>query len=108
MDSIPNNPDFTMLIGLDSKGDIYIDMLSDFPARKATDIAELIFLLTSGELNGDILNCLRNHEKEMIKSKEQDHRGVTTIIKVLKKLTTHYDESPLIDALQILGGGEMK
>lgn len=90
--------DFCLLIGLDSKGNIFLESISDFKKEKAADTAELLYAITNGLLNDDINKHLYN----LIQEDPSKKQSILMIIKKLNSLNSAKDAPPLIDALQVM------
>lgn len=99
--NVEMSPSFNLIIGLDKNNDITLDIISGLPKSKLTDIAELLFLFTSGALNDDLIAYLSRYGKASGKQNE-----INAILKLFKKLSDRYGEKPLIDSLQLMHGGD--
>lgn len=94
MSEIPVNK-FCFLVGLDSNGEMYIETIFNCQDKNNEDIAELLFLVTSGALNTDI--------KKHISKQCKGQGIVASIIKKWNALSSTFDDKPLIDSLQVPG-----
>lgn len=90
---IPINQ-FCLLVGLDSNGEMYVETIfGDADPASTANVAELLFLITSGALSNDIKgHILKQGPPELMRA----------VIKKWEKLSMAYDDKPLIDPLQVM------